>query len=84
MTHLLVCAAGRPAFIAYRWQDRHVRALRLMKRLWGVHEVSWTVRDQKRMEALEAEDAVVIFEGFLPDGPRASRPHCEKTQRIPR
>ena len=84
MTHLLVCAAGRPDFIAYRWQDRHVRALRLMKRLWGVHEAAWTVRDQKRMEALEADGAVVIFEGFLPDGPMASRPHCEKTQRIPR
>ena len=75
MTHLLICFAGRPDFIAYRWQDRHEPSLRLARRLWGAHDVAWTVRDRETMEALEAEGAAVIFEGFLPDSPfRAGKP----------
>lgn len=70
MTHLLVCAVGRPDFVAYRWQDRDGTALRWMRRRWHVREVSWTVRDRETMERLEAEGSTVIFEGFLPDGPR--------------
>lgn len=69
MTHLLVCAVGRPDFVAYRWQDRDEASLRLMRRLWHVHEVAWTVRDPSAMERLEAEGAAVIFEGFLPLSP---------------
>ncbi len=69
MTHLLVCLAGRPDFIAYRWEDRHEPSLRLMKRLLGVHEVAWTVRELPVLERLEAEGAAVIFEGFIPASP---------------
>ena len=66
MTHLLVCAVSRPDFVAYRWEDRREPSLRLMRRLWRVHEAAWTVRDSSAMERLEAEGAAVIFEGFVP------------------
>ena len=67
MTHLLVCAAGRPDFVAYRWQDRREPALGLMRRLWGVPVAYWTVRSPETMKMLESEGAAVIFEGFAPD-----------------
>ena len=37
-----------------------------MKKLYGVHEVAWTVRERDAMERLEAEDVPVIFEKFVP------------------
>ena len=72
MTHLLVCALERPDFVAYRWQDRDEPALARAKERWDAREVSWTVRDEQTMARLEAAGCTVIFEGFLPDGPRRS------------
>lgn len=66
MTCLLTTVLTRPDFIAYRWEDRSNLSLRLMRRLYGVHEVSWTVRDQRTMEEIEADGATVIFENFIP------------------
>jgi len=66
LTNLLTTAFTRPDFIAYNWQDRANVSLRLMKKLYGVHEASWTVQDREVMEQLEAEGAAVIFEKFLP------------------
>ncbi len=69
MTKLLVCALGRPDFIAYRWQDRDEPALGRALERYRAREVSWTVRDRRTMERLEAAGSTVIFEGFLPDSP---------------
>ena len=66
LTNLLTSAVTGPDFIAYKWQDRSSPALRLMKKLYGVHEVSWTVKDRETMEALDKDGAVSIFEGFIP------------------
>jgi glycerophosphoryl diester phosphodiesterase len=66
LTNLLTTAFTRPDFIAYNWQDRANASLRLMKKLYGVHEVAWTVRERDAMERLEAEDVPVIFEKFVP------------------
>ena len=66
MTLLLTTSATRPDFIAYHYTDRGCPSLRLMKKLYGVHEVAWTVRDPAELEALEAEGVTVIFEGFVP------------------
>ena len=66
MTLLLTTSATRPDFIAYHYTDRGCPSLRLMKKLYGVHEVAWTVRDRAAMEALEREGVTVIFEGFVP------------------
>lgn len=66
LTNLLTTAATRPDFIAYNWKDRGNASLRLMKALYGVHEVSWTVRDRETMDALDRAGASSIFEGFVP------------------
>ncbi len=67
MTWLLTTVYTRPDFIAYRWEDRGTcPSLWVMRALYGVHEVSWTVRDQKTMDELLQAGCVVIFEGFVP------------------
>lgn len=66
LTNLLATALTRPDFIAYNWRDRKNVSLRLMKRLYGVHEIAWTVRDRETMEILEKEGVPPIFEGFAP------------------
>ena len=66
LTHLLTTAFTRPDFIAYNCLDRRNVSLRLMKKLYGVHEAAWTVRDRNVMEQLEAEGVPVIFEKFVP------------------
>ena len=66
LTNLLTSAFTRPDFIAYNCLDRQNVSLRLMKRLYGVHEVAWTVRDEETMKRLEVEDVPVIFERFVP------------------
>lgn len=66
LTNLLTTAATAPDFIAYKWQDRGNPSLRLMRGLYGVREVGWTVRDRQTMERLERDGVIPIFEGFLP------------------
>ena len=66
LTNLLTSAFTRPDFIAYNWKDRDNVSLRLMKKLYGVHEVAWTVRDRETMERLDADGVPSIFENFVP------------------
>lgn len=66
LTNLLTTALTKPDFIAYHWKDRGNPSLRLMRRLYGVHEVGWTVRDRETMERLSGEGVTSIFEGFEP------------------
>lgn len=73
MTHLLVCALGRPDFVAYDHRNADEPSLRLARRLWHVHEVYWTVRDRQTMLRLEEQGGTVIFERFVPEGPAAAR-----------
>ena len=65
LTNLLTTAATRPDFIAYSCKDRNNASLRMMKALYGVHEVGWTVRDRETMDALDREGTASIFEGFV-------------------
>ena len=67
MTHLLTTFRTKPDFIAYNHVDRGALSLRLMKTLYGVHEVSWTVRDPELQKKLEREGVQTIFEGFIPE-----------------
>ena len=66
LTNLLTTAVTEPDFIAYKWQDRGNPTLRLMKKVYGVHEVSWTVKDRETMTLLDKDGAISIFEGFIP------------------
>ncbi len=67
LTFLLTTFLTRPDFIAYNYLDRSCSSLRLMKRLYHVQEVGWTIRNCESMEALEKENVIPIFEGFIPD-----------------
>ena len=66
LTNLLTTALTCPDFIAYNCRDRRNASLRLMKALYGVHEVDWTVRDRETMNALDRAGVTSIFEGFVP------------------
>lgn len=66
MTYLLTTGLTRPDFIAYHHEDRACISLKLMRLLYRVHEVGWTIRDQARMEQLEQEGVTPIFENFIP------------------
>ena len=66
LTNLLTSSVTGPDFIAYKWQDRGNPTLRLMKKIYGVHEASWTVKSRETMEAVEKDGAIPIFEGFIP------------------
>lgn len=66
LTLLLTSFLTRPDFIAYNYIDRSCPSLRLMKHLYGVHEVGWTIRSQEILESLERQGVMPIFEGFLP------------------
>ena len=66
LTNLLTTGLTRPDFVAYRWQDRGNLSLRLMRGLYGVHEVGWTVRDHAVMDELAEDGVTSIFEGFVP------------------
>lgn len=66
LTNLLTTRLTKPDFIAYRYQDRKNLSLRLMRGLYGVHEVGWTVRDPGTLQELEREGVAPIFEQFIP------------------
>lgn len=66
LTLLLTSFLTRPDFIAYNYIDRSCPSLRLMKRLYGVHEAGWTIRSKELLEDLERQGVMPIFEGFTP------------------
>ena len=66
LTNLLTTGVTKPDFIAYKHQDRRNLSLRLMRKLYGVHEAGWTVRDEGTLRALEQEGVAPIFERFVP------------------
>ena len=66
MTHLLTSFLTVPDFIAYAYRHRNLPALKLSKAIWGAREISWTIRDESTMKALEKEGCIPIFEGFVP------------------
>ena len=66
LTNLLTTSLTGPDFIAYKCQDRGNPTLRLMKKLYGVHEAAWTVKDRDTMEELDRDGVISIFEGFIP------------------
>ena len=66
LTNLCFNWLSKPDFIAYRHTDRQALSLRICKKLYGVREFSWTIRDVGTLQAVEADGAVAIFEGFIP------------------
>lgn len=57
----------RPDFVAYKYEDRNCLAPRLCRSLWGIQEVSWTLRRREDLLCAERAHAIGIFERFDPD-----------------
>ena len=66
MTHLLTGFLTVPDFIAYNLHHRRRWAIALARRVWGVREVSWTIRTPAELAACEGDGCLSIFEGFKP------------------
>lgn len=66
MTHLLSSFLSVPDFIAYNHKQRDRFNLKVARKVWGVQEVSWTIRTPEDMAACEADGCLSIFENFTP------------------
>lgn len=65
LTGLFYNAAARPDFVAVRFEDRFLPAVRLCRAL-GVREALWTLRTAQELETAEQEGAMAIFETIHP------------------
>ncbi|MDR2974193.1 MAG: hypothetical protein LBV00_05700 [Propionibacteriaceae bacterium] len=66
LTHLLGNVAARPDFIAEKFEDRRGWSHRLCCERWGVQGAYWTIRSPEDQAIAEADDHMVIFEGYMP------------------
>lgn len=66
ITHQMVNFLLLPDFVAYKFADRKTLSNFLVRKLWGVQGVTWTLRRHADLEAAEAEGWLPIFEGFRP------------------
>ena len=66
MTHCLTSFLTTPDFIAYNHEHRDRLSLKIARKVWGVQEVSWTVRSPETMAQCERDDCLIIFEQFTP------------------
>lgn len=65
LTGLFYNAAARPDFVAVRFSDRDLPAVRLCRAL-GVREALWTLRTAEELETAAREGALAIFENIHP------------------
>ena len=65
--NLLLNFLTRPDFVAYKYEDRNCLAPRLCRSLWGIQEVSWTIRRREDLLCAERAHGIGIFERFDPD-----------------
>ena len=66
MKNLLTGFLTAPDFIAYNHLHRRRLSLALARRVWGVREVSWTIRTPEDLARCEGDGCLSIFEGFTP------------------
>lgn len=55
-----------PDFVAFKYVDRKNLGNFLVRRLWKLESVTWTVRSQEDLDTAEKEGYIPIFEGFRP------------------
>lgn len=66
VTHQLLNFLLLPDFVAYRFEDRKTVSNILVRSIWGVQGVTWTLRSQQDLDTAAAEGWLPIFEGFRP------------------
>lgn len=66
LTHQLENALVVPDFVSFRFEDRKLPGVWLVRRLWGVQGVAWTIRTPADCDTAVKEGWIPIFEGFRP------------------
>lgn len=66
MTNHLANFLTKPDFIAYKFDDRKNLGTFLVRHLFGVQSVSWTIRSKEDFDTALQEGWLAIFEGFRP------------------
>lgn len=66
LTYQLLNWLLRPDFVAYKFEDRKNLSNFLVRRLWKLQGVSWTLRSKRDHDIAEEEGYLPIFEGFIP------------------
>ena len=58
----------QPDFVAFKYIDRKNPGNFLVRKLWGIPGVTWTIKTPEALALAEKEGYIPIFEGFVPDG----------------
>ena len=66
MTYMLANFMFQPDFIAYRFEHRKNLSNFLIRKLWKMYAVSWTLKNQADFDTAVSEGWIPIFEGFEP------------------
>jgi len=66
MTHQLGNFLTMPDFVAYRFTDRLTISNTILRSIWDVQGVTWTLQNKHEYETAIEEDWIPIFENFLP------------------
>lgn len=66
MTYQALNFLIRPDFVAYRYADRRNLGNFLVRKVWGVQGVSWTLKTKEEFDTAVSEGWLPIFEQFIP------------------
>ena len=66
LTYQLMNFLIQPDFVAYKFDDRKNLSNFLVRKLWGVQGVSWTIRSAEDLKIAQSEGYLPIFEAFKP------------------
>ncbi len=66
MKYNLYNVISQPDFIAYRFAHRKNLSNFIVRKIWGVEGVAWTIRNKKDFDTAIQENWIPIFENFLP------------------
>ncbi len=66
MKHNLCNFLSQPDFVAYRFEHRKNLSNFIVRKLWGVQGVAWTLRSKKDFDTAVQEGWIPIFENFKP------------------
>lgn len=66
LTHQLENFLTVPDFVSYRCGDRKAFSNTLVRKIWGVQGVTWTIKTQEDYDSAVTDGWIPIFEGFRP------------------
>lgn len=66
MTSMVFNCFSRPDFIAYKHSHKEQFSYKLLRKIYHVENVAWTIKSQSQLDEARDVFRVMIFEGFLP------------------